>query len=90
MTIVAILIIDRVGRMPLLLVGLAGMVVSLGIIGGAFAFSGLSGIISWVTLAGLMLYVASFAVSFGPVLWVMPPEIFPLNVRGTGALACPP
>jgi sugar porter (SP) family MFS transporter len=84
MTIVAILVIDRIGRKPLLFIGLAGMLVSLGIIGAAFAFSGLSGIISWVTLAGLMLYIASFAVSFGPVLWVMLPEIFPLNARGTG------
>ena len=32
-----------------------------------------------------MLYVASFAVSFGPLLWVMLPEIFPLKVRGAGA-----
>jgi sugar porter (SP) family MFS transporter len=84
MTIVAIAVIDRVGRKPLLLVGLAGMTVSLVILGAAFAFSGLSGIISWVTLAGLMLYIASFAVSFGPVLWVMLPEIFPLKARGTG------
>jgi sugar porter (SP) family MFS transporter len=84
MTIVAILVIDRVGRKPLLYVGLAGMVVSLGIIGGAFLDPSLSGIISWVTLVGLMLYVASFAVSFGPVLWVMLPEIFPLKVRGAG------
>jgi sugar porter (SP) family MFS transporter len=84
MTVVAILVIDRVGRKPLLFAGLAGMVVSLGIIGGAFLFPGLSGIISWVTLAGLMLYVASFAVSFGPLLWVMLPEIFPLKVRGAG------
>lgn len=84
MTVVAILIVDRVGRKPLLLVGLAGMVVSLGLIGSAFAFSGLSGIGSWVTLAGLMLYIASFAVSFGPLLWVMLPEIFPLKARGSG------
>src|SRR5215207_2741079 len=84
MTIVAILVIDRVGRKPLLLVGLAGMTASLVILGAAFAFSGLSGIISWVTLAGLMLYIASFAVSFGPVLGVMLPEIFPLKARGTG------
>jgi sugar porter (SP) family MFS transporter len=84
MTIVAILVIDRIGRKPLLLIGLAGMFVSLGIIGAAFLFSGLSGIISWVTLAGLMLYIASFAVSFGPILWVMLPEIFPLKARGTG------
>ena len=79
--------IDRVGRKPLLLVGLVGMTISLVILGAAFAFSGLSGIISWVTLAGLMLYIASFAVSFGPILWVMLPEIFPLKARGTGVSA---
>ena len=85
MTVVAILVIDRVGRKPLLLVGLAGMIVSLGIIGAAFLLPALSGIASWVTLAGLMLYVAAFAVSFGPLLWVMLPEIFPLRARGAGA-----
>jgi sugar porter (SP) family MFS transporter len=84
MTIVAILVIDRIGRKPLLYVGLAGMVVSLVIIGGAFLDPNLAGIISWVTLVGLMLYVASFAVSFGPLLWVMLPELFPLRVRGAG------
>jgi nitrate/nitrite transporter NarK len=45
----------------------------------------LSGIASWITLAGLILYVAAFAVSFGPLLWVMLPEIFPLRARGAGA-----
>jgi MFS family permease len=85
MTVVAILVIDRIGRKPLLYVGLAGMVVSLVIIGGAFLDPNLAGVISWVTLVGLMLYVASFAVSFGPLLWVMLPEIFPLRVRGAGA-----
>jgi sugar porter (SP) family MFS transporter len=84
MTVVAILLIDRIGRKPLLFVGLAGMVVSLAIIGGAFLDPNLAGILSWVTLAGLMLYVASFAVSFGPLLWVMLPEVFPLKVRGAG------
>ena len=84
MTVVAILIIDRVGRKPLLLAGLVGMTISLGIIGWAFLTSGFAGIISWITLAGLMLYIASFAVSFGPLLWVMLPEIFPLKVRGAG------
>jgi sugar porter (SP) family MFS transporter len=85
MTVVAILVIDRVGRKPLLLVGLVGMVVSLGIIGAAFLLPALSGAASWITLVGLMLYVAAFAVSFGPLLWVMLPEIFPLKARGAGA-----
>ncbi len=84
MTVVAILIIDRVGRKPLLLVGIAGMTVSLVILGWAFLTSSFAGIISWITLGALMLYIASFAVSFGPLLWVMLPEIFPLKVRGAG------
>ena len=84
MTVVAILIIDRVGRKTLLIVGLVGMIIALVVIGGAFLVPGLSGIISWVTLVGLMLYVASFAVSFGPLLWVMLPEIFPVKARGAG------
>ena len=85
MTVVAILAIDRVGRKPLLLTGIASMMVSLGIIGVAFLLPALSGIASWITLAGLILYVAAFAVSFGPLLWVMLPEIFPLRARGAGA-----
>lgn len=84
MTVVAILIIDRVGRKPLLLVGISGMTISLLILGWAFLTSSFQGIISWVTLGALMLYIASFAVSFGPLLWVMLPEIFPLKVRGAG------
>ena len=84
MTVVAILIIDRVGRKPLLLVGIAGMTISLLILGWAFLTTGFQGIISWITLGALMLYIASFAVSFGPLLWVMLPEIFPLKVRGAG------
>ena len=84
MTVVAILIVDRVGRKPLLLVGIAGMTVSLLILGWAFLTTSFQGIISWVTLGALMLYIGSFAVSFGPLLWVMLPEIFPLKVRGAG------
>ena len=81
MTIVAILLIDRVGRKPLLLVGLIGMVISLGTLGIAFALPGLSSL-GWVAIISLMIYVGSFAVGLGPVFWLMISEIYPLKIRG--------
>lgn len=84
MTFVAIYLIDRVGRKPLLIVGLVGMILSLLLLAGGFLVGGLEGAPAWLTITGLLLYIASFAATFGPVMWVMLPEIFPLHVRGAG------
>lgn len=83
LTIVAVMLIDRVGRRPLLLVGLAGMALSVGGLSVAFALPGLSGVIGYVALACLMLYVAFFAIGMGPVFWLLIAEIYPLKVRGS-------
>ncbi|XVH30718.1 sugar porter family MFS transporter [Haloferacaceae archaeon DSL9] len=82
MTVVAILLIDRTGRRPLLLVGMSGMFVTLLFLGGAFYLPGLSGIIGWLATGSLMLYVAFFAIGLGPVFWLLISEIYPLKVRG--------
>jgi sugar porter (SP) family MFS transporter len=82
MTIVAIKLVDKVGRRPLVFCGLAGMIVSLGILGFAFNMSTLSGMLKWITVGGLGLYIASFAVSLGPIVWLIIAEIYPLKVRG--------
>ena len=82
-TFVAIWLIDKLGRKKLLLFGLTGMTIATFALGLGFVLPSLSGIVAWVTLGGMFLYVASFAASFGPVLWVMLPEIFPLKVRGS-------
>jgi SP family galactose:H+ symporter-like MFS transporter len=82
LTLVAMQLIDRVGRRPLLLISLAGMALSLFILGLAFGLPQLSGSLGWITVASLMVYVGSFAVGLGPVFWLMLSEIYPLRVRG--------
>jgi sugar porter (SP) family MFS transporter len=82
LTLVAMQLIDRVGRRPLLLVSLAGMALSLLVLGLAFALPQFSGSLGWIAIASLMVYVGSFAVGLGPVFWLMLSEIYPLRVRG--------
>jgi SP family galactose:H+ symporter-like MFS transporter len=82
MTVVAIRLIDRTGRRPLLLVSLTGMVLGLTLLGLAFAVPGLSGVVGWVAVAAVVVYVGSFAVGLGPVFWLLISEIYPLEVRG--------
>lgn len=82
LTIVAVWLLDRVGRRPLLLHGLVGMVVSLGVLGFAFISPNLSQGLAWISVICVMLYVACFAIGLGPVFWLMISEIYPLKVRG--------
>jgi MFS transporter, SP family, galactose:H+ symporter len=82
LTIVSILLIDRIGRRPLLIVGITGMIISLGILGVAFALPGLKESLGMVSVVCLMLYVGSFAISLGPIFWLMIAEIYPLKIRG--------
>ena len=81
-TLVAILLLDRVGRRPLLLIGLAGMVSSLVLLGFSFYITSLLGFLGDLATIGLMVYVASFAIGLGPVFWLLVSEIYPLKVRG--------
>ncbi|WP_423747376.1 sugar porter family MFS transporter (plasmid) [Haladaptatus sp. SPP-AMP-3] len=83
MTIVAIALIDRVGRRKLLLVGTGGMIVTLSILGVVFYVPGFGGILGWVATGSLMLFVAFFAIGLGPVFWLLISEIYPLSVRGS-------
>lgn len=77
-TLIAIAIVDRLGRRPLLLLTSAAMGVSLVLLGAAF-YAGLPQL--WV-VAFVLLYMASFAVGMGPVVWVVLAEIFPTRTRG--------
>jgi sugar porter (SP) family MFS transporter len=87
MTLVAIWIIDRVGRKPLLLVGLVGMVASLTILGLSTLLlsepSSPTDAVAVITLLCLAGFIISFAATWGPTVWVMLPEVLPLRIRGT-------
>ncbi len=78
-TVVAIVVIDRVGRRRLLLAGAAALAAFHALLGCSYRF-GLSG--GW-SLAALLGVVASFAVTLGPAVWVVLSELFPTRIRGT-------
>ena len=79
LTIVAIKYVDKLGRKKLLLIGSAGMAVCLAIVGLAFYTESAGGY--WV-LAGILLYISFFAISLGPLTFVVVAEIFPNHIRG--------
>ncbi|MYL40698.1 MULTISPECIES: D-xylose transporter XylE [Virgibacillus] len=77
-TIIAIITVDKLGRRPLLITGSIGMAVGMfGVAGLAFA-----NIISIGTLIFIIIYTASFMMSWGPICWVLISEIFPNKIRG--------
>ncbi len=84
-TLVALRLIDRAGRRPLLMVGVTGMVIFLTTLGLAFLGNAGASLVTVVAVASLMGYVAAFAISLGPVFWLMNSEIYPLKVRSKAA-----
>ncbi len=80
MTVVAMILLDKVGRRPLLLAGIAGMIVALVVLG--FDFMVVSSHRGWIAVICLMVYVGCFAFSLGPIFWLMISEIYPLRIRG--------
>jgi SP family xylose:H+ symportor-like MFS transporter len=77
-TVVAIATVDKWGRRPLLMVGSIGMAIGMFAIG-TLAFLNVIGI---STLVFIIIYTASFMMSWGPICWVLISEIFPNKIRG--------
>lgn len=82
-TVVAILTVDRFGRKPLMIIGAVGMAVSMIALGLAF-YTNNMGIMA---LIFMLTYTAAFAMSWGPVTWVLLAEIFPNSIRGAMSIA---
>jgi len=87
-TVVAIFLVDRLGRRALLIIGSAGMMITLAAIG--IVFTAITdptkaGSLGYVILACVILYIVAFAISMGPVFWIMSAELFPNRLRATGA-----
>jgi SP family sugar:H+ symporter-like MFS transporter len=93
---VTIAFIDKIGRKPLLLIGSAGMAVTLFVMVYAFSQGGLdadgnlmlSPELGMVAVIAANLYVIFFNVSWGPVMWVMLGEMFPNQIRGSALAVC--
>lgn len=90
--IVALMLVDKIGRKPLLWIGSAGMAVTLGLCVVAFASATLdangnptlSDSMGTLALISANLYVIFFNLSWGPIMWVMLGEMFPNQIRGSG------
>jgi SP family galactose:H+ symporter-like MFS transporter len=85
--LLAIFLMDRVGRRPLLLIGVAGQIIGLAILGAAFQLQQLASFKSYVAIGGLVIYVACFAFGLGPIFWLLISEIYPLKIRGAAMSA---
>jgi sugar porter (SP) family MFS transporter len=87
-TVIALVLVDRVGRKPLLYAGVGGMTASLFLLAYAFhsqaTFGASLGMFATVCL---VFYIACFAFSMGPIAWILVSEVFPLQIRGRGVAA---
>lgn len=77
-TVLAIMTVDKFGRKPLMIIGALGMAFAMFALGGAF-YSQSMGVFALICM---LIYVAGFAMSWGPVTWVLLSEIFPNKIRG--------
>lgn len=87
MTIIAIVLVDKIGRKPLLLIGSAGMSLTLLALGFCF-YGGMDNGAGVIALICANLYVAFFTATWGPVMWVMLGEMFSNHIRALAIALC--
>jgi len=87
-TVGGIALVDRVGRKPLLYVGVTGMTIALFALSFAFGHQAMLGSsLGSIAITCLVVYIACFAFSLGAIAWILVAEVFPLRVRGRGVAA---
>jgi sugar porter (SP) family MFS transporter len=83
-TYIAMKVMDKIDRKKMLIWGAWGMGISLFIMSLSMKFSGESDLAAYICAIALTIYIAFFSATWGPVMWVMIGESFPLNIRGLG------
>lgn len=86
-TIIALVLVDRLGRKPLLYLGIGGMALSLAVLSYAFHTQALGPSMGMIATVCLVAYIGFYAFSMGPIAWILVSEVFPLQVRGRGVAA---
>jgi SP family galactose:H+ symporter-like MFS transporter len=87
-TVIALVLVDRVGRKPLLYVGISGMTAALLVLSFCFhQHAELGPSLGKIATACLMFFITCYAFSIGPIAWILVSEVFPLRVRGRGVAA---
>ncbi len=87
-TIIALTLVDRLGRKPLLYCGVGGMMLSLSVLAWCFhSSSSASPTLAIAATICLLAYVVCFAFSMGPIGWILVAEVFPLRLRARGVAA---
>jgi sugar porter (SP) family MFS transporter len=87
MTVVALRLLDTRGRREMLFIGVSGISLSLFLLGLAFLLGADKTYATVMAIGSLMLFVSSFAISLGPIFWLLNAEIYPLSVRSKAASA---
>ncbi|PWT81074.1 MAG: MFS transporter [Blastocatellia bacterium] len=88
MTVVSMWLLDRMGRRPLLLIGIGGMAITLGALGLVFHNASQTSTSATLAVVSMMGYVAAFAISLGPIFWLLISEIYPLKIRSSSEGLC--
>ena len=81
-TILAMWLVDKVGRRRLLLIGTSIMSISLFSVGMAFNMAEPNEVLRWISVLGLLTFIGSYAISLGCLFWLMISEIYPCHIRG--------
>ena len=84
-TILSMFLIDKLGRRKLYFIGVTGIMITLATLAAFFFFKdSLGDNLKWVTVGTVLVYILFFAISLGPLGWLIISEIFPLKIRGVG------
>jgi hypothetical protein len=84
-TLIALGLIDRIGRRPLLIGGVIVVDPAPAFLGGLYLLPQQTGVVGVLLVIGLCVYIAAFAASLGVGIWLLNAEVFPTAIRGKGS-----